>query len=53
MFILLLWSSYQGTTSAPSTEPTSAEIGGIGENLFSSSLNAVSFEDRSLLKISL
>ena len=37
MFILLLWSFYQGTTSAPSsTEARSAETGGIGENLFSS-----------------
>ena len=43
MFISLLWSFYQGTTSAPfSTEARSAETGGIRENLFSSSLHVVS-----------
>ena len=43
MFILPIWSFYQGTASAPSTTgATSAETGGIGENLFSSS-PAVSF----------
>ena len=36
MFILPMWSFYQGTASAPSTvEPTSAGTEGIGENLFS------------------
>ena len=36
MFILPMWSFYQGTASAPSTgEPTSARTEGIGENLFS------------------
>ena len=55
MFILPMLSFYQGTTSAPSTaELTSAETGGIGENLFSSSLiKALSLVDRPLFKTSL
>ena len=54
LFYLCAWSSYQGTVSARSTtEPTSAETGGIGENLFSSSLNAVSFVGGPVLNTSL
>ena len=54
MFILPVWSFYQGTPSAASTtEPTSAQKRGIGENFFSSSLNVIFFVGEPLLKNSL